>query len=385
MSPGRHFLQIPGPTNIPSEVLAALGRETIDHRGPEFVALTRRVMGKLGEVIGTSWPVVIYPSSGTGAWEASLVNTLSPGDRVLVAETGFFSELWGSVAANLGFDVQQIPGDWRHGADPEAISRTLRLDVSGEIKAIAVVHNETSTGVLTRIPHVREAINETGHEALLLVDTISSLGSAEYHHDEWGIDVTIACSQKGLQLPPGIGINALSDRALRAHQTSSTPRSYWDWTPMIRDNANGLFPYTPPTNMLFALDVSLDLLLNEGMEALVERHARHSAATRAAVLAWGLETQSVLPEEQSPTLTAVRVPETVDADDLRRVVLEDSDTSLGGGLGRLKGTLFRIGHLGAFNDAMLLGTIGAVERGLVRIGISNAGDGVAAAMNSLAS
>jgi alanine-glyoxylate transaminase/serine-glyoxylate transaminase/serine-pyruvate transaminase len=384
MSSGRHFLQIPGPTNIPPEVLRALGRDIIDHRGPEFAELTLGIFAKLGRLVGSTSPIVIYPSSGTGGWEASLVNVLSPGDVVLIPETGFFSGMWAKLAENLGFSVRTIPGDWRRGVNPEQVAAVLGTDSEGTIKAVAMVHNETSTGVQSDVKGVRRAIDDAGHGALLLVDTISSLASAEYRHDDWGVDVMVGCSQKGLQLPPGLGINIVSDRALAAHRDSTTPKGYWDWGPMLQLNPDGYFPYTPPTNMLFALDVSLDLLLGEGIDAVGARHQRLAAATRVAVEAWGLELQCQVPEDLSNSLTAVRLAGGADADALRKVVLERFDTSLGTGLGRLRGEVFRIGHLGALNDPMLLGALGAVEAGLRASAVPIRDSGVAAAVEFLA-
>lgn len=382
--PGRHFLQIPGPTNIPSAVLRALGRDIIDHRSAEFSSLASGVLEKLRRVVGTSSPIIIYPSSGTGAWEGALVNVLSPGDRVLMPETGFFSEQWTNLASRLGFDPVSIKGDWRTGASADAVERALDADTGTIIKAVAVVHNETSTGVRSHIDRVREAIDRAGHPALLLVDTVSSLGSIEYHHDGWGVDVMIGCSQKGLQLPPGIGINVLSDRALVASEASTTRKGYWDWGAILEFNADGFYPYTPPTNMFFALDASLDLLLGEGMDSVLTRHHRHASAVRAAVEAWGLEIQPTITDEQSNSLTAVRMFEGFDADELRKVVLDEFDTSLGTGLGRLRGRVFRIGHLGSLNDAMVIGAVGAVEAGLGRLGVPLEGSGLVAATERLA-
>lgn len=384
MSSGRHFLQIPGPSNVPPEVLRALSRDVIDHRGPEFAELTSGVLQKLGRLVGTTSPIVIYPSSGTGGWEASLVNVLSPGDAILIPETGFFSDMWATLAQNLGYEVRTIPGDWRRGVQAAEVRAVLAEDDRRDIKAVAIVHNETSTGVRSDVESVRRAIDDAGHGALLLVDTISSLGSAEYRHDAWGVDVMVGCSQKGLQLPPGIGINALSERALSAHRGSTTPKGYWDWGPILDLNADGFFPYTPPTNMLFALDVSLDLLLGEGIEAVVARHDRLAEATRVAVNAWGLETQCQVPEDSSNSLTAIRVADGADADALREVVLRRFDTSLGTGLGQLRGKVFRVGHLGALNDPMLLGALGAVEAGLRSTGMRPRASGVAAAVEYLA-
>ncbi|MBO6638183.1 MAG: aminotransferase class V-fold PLP-dependent enzyme [Roseitalea sp.] len=361
---GRHFLQIPGPSNCPTPVLAALAKPTIDHRGPEFRALIEGLLPKVAGIFATKNPVVIFPSSGTGAWEAALVNTLSPGDRILMYETGWFAKLWSDLAERLGLLPEVIRGDWRGGADPAAIAARLKADHAHEIKAVCVVHNETSTGAVTSVPQIRAAIDEAEHSSLLLVDTISSLGSLDYRHDEWGVDVTISGSQKGLMLPPGISFNAVSDRALDASGAASHMRSYWDWAPIIEANEKGLFPYTPNTNLLQALDVALNLMLEEGLAAIRERHSYAGAATRAAVRHWGLELQCVDEAAQSDVLTAVRLPEGHSADDLRETVLARSNMSLGSGLGQLTDKVFRMGHLGDFNLPQILGMIAAVELGL---------------------
>ncbi|MCA3747906.1 MAG: aminotransferase class V-fold PLP-dependent enzyme [Rubrobacter sp.] len=381
---GRHFLQIPGPTNIPDRVLRALSAPTIDHRGPEFARLTAEVLEGLRRVFRCSGPVVVFPSSGTGAWEAALVNTLSPGDRVLMFETGHFATLWCGVARRLGLEVEFVPGDWRHGVDPEVVGWRLSVDRRHEIKAVAVVHNETSTGCTSRIAEIREAIDGAGHPALFLVDVISSLGSIDYHHDEWGVDVAVGCSQKGLLLPPGLGLNALSERALEASRGARLPRSYWDWRPMLAGNRDGYFPYTPPTNLLYGLREALGMLFEEGLENVFARHGRHAEATRRAVRGWGLEVLCLEPEEYSSSLTAVLVPEGYDADGLRRVVLEEFNMSLGAGLGRLAGKVFRIGHLGDLNDLMLVGALSGVEMGLAVARIPHSKGGVMAAMDHLA-
>jgi alanine-glyoxylate transaminase/serine-glyoxylate transaminase/serine-pyruvate transaminase len=380
---GRHFLQIPGPTNVPDRVLRAMAAPTIDHRGPEFAELTRTVLAALGPVFATGGPVVIYPSSGTGAWEAALVNTLSPGDRVLMSETGHFSTLWSELAGRLGLQVEVIPGDWRHGADPAEIASRLAADERQEIKAVCVVHNETSTGVTSRIPDVRAALDAVGHPALLLVDTISSLASIDYRHDEWGVDVTVAGSQKGLMLPPGLGFNAISEKALAAHRVAGLPRSYWDWGPMLEANARGFFPYTPGTNLLYGLREACAMLAEEGLPRVFARHQRHAAATRAAVRAWGLEVLCADEREHSGSLTAVLLPDGHDADEVRRVILDKFDMSLGSGLGRLAGKVFRIGHLGHFNDLTLIGTLGGVQMGLQLAGVPIKPGGVEAAVEHL--
>jgi len=380
---GRHFLQIPGPTNVPERVLRAIAQATIDHRGPEFAELALEVFHGLQQIFKTTGTVVIYPSSGTGAWEASLVNTLSSGDTVLMFETGYFAALWRNVALKLGLEVDFVPGDWRHGVDPAVVEKKLAADRDRKIKAVAVVHNETSTGTTSRVHDVRMAIDRANHPALLMVDTISSLASIDYRHDEWGVDVTVCCSQKGLMLPPGLGLNAVSSKALVASKSAKLPRSYWDWEAMIRDNKMGFFPYTPATNLLYGLREALRMLFEEGLDRVFARHLRHAEATRRAVRAWGLEILCLNPDEYSPALTTVVMPEGHDADALRKVVLERFDMSLGTGLGRLKGKVFRIGHLGDFNDLMLAGTLCGVEMGLSLAGIPYSKGGVTAALDFL--
>ena len=380
---GRHFLQIPGPTNVPDRVLRAISAPTIDHRGPDFAVLAREVLDAIRPVFGTSGPVVVYPSSGTGAWEAALVNTLSPGDRVLAFETGHFATLWRDLAGNLGLDVDFVPGDWRHGVDPAAVTEKLAADTGHATKAVCVVHNETSTGVTSRIPEIRAAIDEAGHPALLLVDTVSSLGSVDYRHDEWGVDVTVSCSQKGLLLPPGLGFNAVSEKALHAAESATLSRSYWDWRPIIEANRRGYFPYTPPTNLLYGLKESLALLAEEGLPNVFARHRRHGEATRAAVRAWGLEVLCRDEREHSPVLTAVLVPEEHDADKIRTLILDRFNMSLGTGLGRLAGRVFRIGHLGHLNDVSLAGALAGVQMGLTLAGLPVDPSGVNAALRVL--
>jgi alanine-glyoxylate transaminase/serine-glyoxylate transaminase/serine-pyruvate transaminase len=381
--PGRHFLQIPGPTNVPDRVLRAIDAQTIDHRGPAFAKLGMEIQDGLKQVVQTADPVVIYPSSGTGAWEAALVNTLSPGDRVLAFETGHFATLWRAMAEKLGLDVHFVPGDWRHGVDPDAVGQILADDDRHAIRAVTVVHNETSTGVTSRIAEIRAALDETRHPALLLVDTISSLGSIDYRHDEWGVDVTVGCSQKGLMLPPGLGLNAISEKAQAAAQEARLPRSYWDWQPIVEANRAGFWPYTSPTNLLYGLRESLAMLLEEGLDNVFARHRRHAEATRRAVRAWGLEILAQDPREYSAALTAVVLPDRHDADEMRRVVLERFDMSLGAGLGKLAGMVFRIGHLGDFNDLMLAGTLCGVEMGLSAAGVPVERGGVDAALEYL--
>jgi alanine-glyoxylate transaminase/serine-glyoxylate transaminase/serine-pyruvate transaminase len=380
---GRHFLQIPGPTNVPDRVLRAIDRPTIDHRGPEFGELGRRVLDGLKKVFRTSGPVVIYPASGTGAWEAALANTLSPGDAVLMVETGHFATLWQKMALRLGLQPEFIAGDWRHGVDAAVVQSRLEADREHRIKAVCVVHNETSTGVTSRIPLVRQAIDAARHPALLLVDTISSLGSIDYRHGEWGVDVTVAGSQKGLMLPPGLSFNAVSDKALAASKGARLPRSYWDWQEMLENNRNGYFPYTPATNLLYGLDEAIAMLLEEGLDNVFARHDRHAEATRAAVRAWGLEILCAEPAEYSSSLTAVLMPSGHDEAEFRRVVLERFDMSLGAGLTKLKGKVFRIGHLGDFNDLTLMGTLAGVEMGLAAAGVPHRTGGVRAAMDVL--
>ena len=381
---GRHFLQIPGPTNVPDRVLRALSKPTIDHRGPEFAALANEVFSGLKDVFLTSSPVIIYPGSGTGAWEASLVNTLSPGDRVLMFETGHFATLWKDIATRIGLQVDFVAGDWRHGADPAVVYAKLADDRSHAIKAVCVVHNETSTGVVSRIGEIRKQIDAARHPALLLVDTISSLGSIEYRHDAWGVDVTVGCSQKGLMLPPGISFNAISDKALAAARSAKLPRAYWDWEPMLRDNKVGFFPYTPSTNILYGLREALKMMRDEGLETIWARHERFGRATRAAVKAWGLDILAQNAAEYSGVLTAVVMPDGRDADAFRQIVLERFDMSLGTGLGKMKGKIFRIGHLGDFNDLMLAGTLGGVEMGLAAADVPFKRGGVTAALEYLA-
>ncbi len=382
---GRHFLQIPGPTNVPDRVLRAMAAPTIDHRGPEFAALTREVLAGMAAVIGTRQPVVLFPASGTGAWEAALVNTLSPGVRVLMAETGHFATLWKGIATRLGLDPLFLPGDWRRGVDAAEIESRLAEDAAHAIKAVCVVHNETSTGVTSDIAAVRGAIDAARHPALLMVDTISSLASIDYRHDEWGVDVTVGASQKGLMLPPGLSFNAVGERALAAHGVARLPRSYWDWAPILRANERGFFPYTPPTNLLFGLREALRMLEAEGLDRVFARHDRHAEATRRAARAWGLELLCADPSEYSSSLTAVLTPSGHDAGGLLDAILERFDMALGVGLGKLAGRVFRIGHLGDFNDLSLMGTLAGVEMGLELADIPHRSGGVDAAMTYLAS
>lgn len=382
-SSGRHFLQIPGPTNVPDRVLRAMDRATIDHRGPAFSALAQECLQGLRKVFQTEDPVVIFPASGTGAWEAALVNTLSPGDRVLMFETGQFATLWREVATRLGLEVDFVPGDWRHGVDADMVEQRLREDREHTVKAVMVVHNETSTGVTSDIPAVRKAMDRAGHPALLMVDTISSLASIDYRQDEWGVDVTVAGSQKGLMLPPGLSFNGISKKALAAAESARLPKSYWTWADMLRANSNGFFPYTPATNLLYGLNEAIAMLLEEGLEHVFERHRRFGEATRHAVRAWNLELLCQNESEYSNSLTAVLMPEGHDEVRFRQVVLERFDMSLGSGLGKVQNKVFRIGHLGDFNDLMLCGTLAGVEMGLELAGVPHTKGGVDAAMKFL--
>ena len=370
---------------MPDRVLRAIDFPTMDHRGPEFGTIGKEVLAGMKRVFkSTQGEVVIYPASGTGAWEAALVNTLSPGDRVLMYETGHFASLWQKMAAKLGLEVEFIASDWRRGADPEAIEKKLRADADKRIKAVCVVHNETSTGVVSRVPEVRKAIDAAKHPALFMVDTISSLASIDYRHDEWGVDVTVAGSQKGLMLPPGLSFNCISSKAMAASKTARLPRSYWAWDEMIANGKTGYFPYTPATNLLYGLREALKMLLDEeGLDAVFARHQRHAEATRRAVRAWGLEVFALDPREYSGSLTAVMMPAGHDADRLRKIILEAFDMSLGTGLTKLGGKVFRIGHLGDFNDLTLMGTLAGVEMGLELAGIPVKKEGVQAAMEYL--
>lgn len=381
---GRHFLQIPGPSNTPDRVLRAMASPTIDHRGPQFAKMTLGILERLQTVFQTSRPVLLFPSSGTGAWEAALVNTVSPGDRVLAFETGHFATLWRNLAQRLGLKVEWVEGDWRHGIDASVVEAKLADDPAGSIKAVLVVHNETSTGITSGVSAVRQAIDAARHPALLLVDGISSVGSIDYRHDEWGVDVTICGSQKGLMLPPGLGINAISDKALAASAAAGFPKAYWDWGPLLKMNEHGFFPYTPPTHLLFGMDVALEMLLDESLPRVFARHRRLAEATRRAVEAWGFELCGLPPAEHSDTLTAVWMPDGHDADELRRQILDRFDMSLGTGLGKVKGRVFRIGHLGHLNDLMLAGTLCGVEMGLGVAGVPHAKAGVSAALEYLA-
>ena len=380
---GRHFLQIPGPTNIPDRVLRAMDYPIIDHRGSKFANLTKSILDRIKMVFKTKEPVVIYPASGTGAWEAAIVNTLSEGDKVLMFETGHFSFLWLEIAKKFKLQVDFVSGDWRTGVDPTIVEQKLKDDKEKKIKAIFVVHNETSTGVTSKISKIRKAIDDANHPSLFFVDTISSLGSIDYRHEEWKVDVTVGGSQKGLLLPPGLSFNALSSKAIEAYNTSTLAKSYWDWKPMLENNKNGFFPYTPATNLLYGLDEALNILLEEGLENVFKRHNKLAEASRRAVRAWGLEILCKNKEEYSSSLTAALVPEGYDADDLRKIILDNYDMSLGTGLTKLKGKIFRIGHLGDFNELMLAGTLAGIEMGLKKSKIPFKPGGIMAALDYL--
>lgn len=380
---GRHFLQIPGPSNVPDRILHAIGHPTIDHRGPEFQKLSEEVLLGVRRIFKTSGPVVVYPTSGTGAWEAALMNTLSPGDKVLMFETGHFATLWSNMAKKFGLEVDFVPTNWRHGVDPQIVEEKLKEDTQGRIKSVNIVHNETSTGVASRVAEVRQAIDNAGHPALFMVDTISSLGSMDYRHEKWKVDVTVGCSQKGLMLPPGLGLNAISEKALEAAQSNTFTRHFWDWNDMLKANENYFYPSTPCTNLLFGLRESIRMLEEEGLENVFARHARFGEATRRAVRAWGLDILCEEPLEYSSVLTAVMMPEGKSADALRKVILENFDMSLGNGLGKVADKVFRIGHLGDLNGLSLIGTLAGVEMGLELGGIEYTKGGVQAAMQYL--
>ena len=381
--PGRHFLQIPGPSPVPDRVLRAMNRAVLDHRGPEFAELGLNVLRDIKPVFGTKSHVIIFPSSGTGAWEAALVNTLSSGDKVLMFETGQFASLWLELAGKLGIEVDFVEGDWRSGVNADQVEEKLRADINHTYKAICIVHNETSTGVTSNVPNVRAAMDAASHPALLMVDTISSLGSVPYHHDAWGVDVTVSGSQKGLMLPPGLGFNAISNKALQVSKSNGLSRSYWDWQAMIANNESGYFPYTPATNLLYGLQESLTMLSEEGLDKVFSRHDRMAAATRRAVQAWGLEVLCNNPDEYSSVLTGVMMPDGVDADEVRKVILDNFDMSLGTGLGKMKGRIFRIGHLGEINELTLIGALAGVEMGLSLANVPHQKGGVAQAMSYL--
>ena len=381
---GKHLLQVPGPTNIPDRVLRAMSSPTIDHRGPEFAEIVKRVLDRLKGIFKTTQPIIIFPGSGTGAWEAAIVNTLNPYDKVLMFETGQFSSLWAEQAKKFNIEVDLVPGDWRTGADPKIVEKKLSEDQSHKIKAVFALHNETSTGVTSNIAKIRQAMDSAKHPALLMVDTISSLASIDYCHDDWKVDVTVCGSQKGLLLPPGLSFNAVSQKALEAHKKSTMQKSYWDWKPILASNKDGAFPYTPPTNMFFGLDEAIDMLNEEGLENVFKRHARLAEATRVAVKAWGLEILAKNPEEYSNTITAVLLPQGHDSDNLRKIIYDEYNMSLGMGLNKVKGKVFRIGHLGDFNELMLSGTLAGVELGLRKAKIPHKPGGLMAAIDFLA-
>ena len=382
---GRHFLQIPGPTPVPDRILRAMDTPIIDHRGPEFQKLSKRVLEGIKTIFKTNKPVIVYTATGTGAWEAALVNTLSPGDRVLMVETGQFATLWKNMAEKLGLKPEFIPTDWRTGADPNVIEAHLRKDNNHEIKAICVLHNETATGCLSPIAEIRKAIDAAGHPALFLVDTISSLASTDYRHDEWGVDVTIGGAQKGLMLPPGMSFNAVSDKALAAAKDSKLPKSFWSWEDMLNMNKIGFFPYTPATNMLQGLDVAIQMLHEEGLENVFARHDRFAEATRRAVRHWGLEIMCRDPKYYSPTVTAVLMPEGHDGDAFRNLALEQFNISYGMSFGRFAGKMFRIGHLGDTNDLTIIGALAGTEMALGLAGVPHKKGGVQAAMDYIVS
>ena len=381
---GRHFLQVPGPTNVPDRVLAAMAQPSIDHRGPEFAALALDLFPRVRRVFNASGPVIMYPSSATGAWEASLTNTLSPGDRILMFDCGMFATNWKIIAERFGLDVEFAECDWRRGVEPDRVESALRADRPQRIKSVMVVHNETSTGITNSVADVRAAMDAAGHPALLMVDSVSSAGSIEFLQDDWGVDVTIAGSQKGLMLPPGLSFNIISEKALAASASAGLPQSYWSWRDALPSNETGFFPYTPPTNLLYGLKEALAMMEEEGAENIYARHARLAEATRRAVAVWGVENFCAIPEKSSDTITAVLVPDGVDADAVRSLILDRFDMSLGTGLGPLSGKVFRIGHLGAFNELTLAGTLSGVEMGLIMASVPGCEGGVTAALAYLA-
>ncbi len=381
---GRHFLQVPGPTNVPDRVLAAMSMPTIDHRGPKFAEMALELIPRVRRLFNASGPVAMYPGSATGAWEAGIVNTLSPGDPVLMFESGMFATLWRGVAERFGLEIELVECDWRKGVDPDQVESALRADRSQRLKSVMVVHNETSTGITNSIPDVRAAMDAAGHPALLMVDSVSSAGSMEYRQDDWRVDVTIAGSQKGLMLPPGLSFNVISEKALAAGAGAAMPRSYWNWDDAVPSNETGFFPYTPPTNLLYGLGEALTMMEEEGLENVYARHRRLAEATRRAVAVWGVENYCVIPEKSSDSVTTVLVPEGIDSNEVRAVILDCFDMSLGTGLGPLTGKVFRIGHLGHFNELMLAGTLSGVEMGLGLAGIPGCSGGVTAALAYLA-
>ncbi len=380
---GRHFLQVPGPTNVPDRILGAMAQPTMDHRGPNFAALALDIIPRVGRVFNASGPVIIYPSSATGAWEAGLVNTLSAGDRVLMFDSGMFATLWKGIAERLGLDIEFVPCDWRKGVDPDLLESALKADSTHEFKSVMVVHNETSTGVTNPIADMRRAMDSAGHPALLMVDSVSSSGSIEFRQDDWRVDVTIAGSQKGLMLPPGLSFNILSEKAVAASASAGLPKSYWSWEDALPSNETGFFPYTPATNLFYGLKEALTMMEEEGAANIYARHARLGEATRRALAAWGIENYCVVPEKASNTLTAVLMPEGIDSNHVRAVILDNFNMSLGTGLGPLAGKVFRIGHLGAFNELMLAGALSGVEMGLELASVPHSSGGVTAALQYL--
>ena len=380
---GRHFLQIPGPTNLPDRVLRAMDRAVIDHRGPEFAEISKSVLEKLKSVFKTTAPVIMYPGSGTGAWESAIVNTLNVGDKVLFFETGEFSIRWYHQAKDLKIDAEIVPGDWRHGIDPKVVAERLAADKDKKIKAVCVLHNETSTGIVNNIGEIRKAIDSVNHPALFMVDVISSLASIDYRHEEWKVDVTVGGSQKGLLLPPGLSFNAISHKALEASKKATMPKHYWDWHAMLENNKTGFYPYTPATTLIYGLDEALDMLMEEGLDNVFARHARLAEATRLAVKAWGLEILCKNPAEYSNTLTTVLLPEGYDADNLRKTILDEYNMSLGASFNKVKGKVFRIGHLGDLNEIMLMGVLSGVEMGLTKAKVPFKAGGIMAALQYL--
>ena len=383
--PGKHFLQLPGPSNVPDRILRAMDYPTIDHRGPDFPNLANACLNGMKTIFKTVSDVIIFPASGTGAWEAALVNTINEGDLVLMVETGHFATLWKKMADKLGINTEFLETDWRRGVEPEKLLDRLKKDAVGKIKAVCVVHNETSTGSTSRIKEVRNVMNLANHEALLMVDTISGLASMDYKHDDWGVDVTISGSQKGMMLPPGLSFNAISEKAILTSKGSSMRRSYWDWQEQIEANKSGSFPYTPATNLLYGLKEAINMLHEEGLDNVFKRHDRHAKATRAAVQAWGLEVLCQEEMDYSNVLTAVKLPDGHNADELRKIILENFNMSLGNGLSKLAGKVFRIGHLGDFNDLMLMGTLSGIEMGLSLAGVPHQKGGAARASEFLIS
>ena len=380
---GRHFLQVPGSTNIPDRVLRAIDAPAMDHRGPKFQDLSKRILERIKLIFKSTDPVVIFPSAGTGAMEAALANTLNEGDKILMFETGHFATEWCQAAQRYRINVDFVPGDWRTGADPKIVEQKLLADKKHEIKAVLVTHNETSTGIKSRVEEIRKAIDKTNHPALFMVDTISSLGSYNYEHQKWKVDVTVGGSQKGLMCPPGLSFNAMSNKALEAYKSSKIVKSYWHWGQMLENNKLGFYPYTPAVNLLYGLNEAINMLLEEGLDNVFARHKRHADATRLAVQAWGLEILAKNPVERSDSITAIMVPEGHDSDNLRKIIYDNYDMSLGTGLNKVKGKVFRIGHMGDLNDLTLAGTLAGVEMGLKQSGIPFKPGGIMTALDFL--